>query len=168
MTKNLFGRLGVLFLVLGVIAVAAVGWTLRPDRHAGWVETTGTVIGHEEHRSYDREDRRWETHWSLVVTITDEAGQEHTVTSNIRTNRPKPIGATVDVRYPPGQIDRAQVGWDAWFWTIFLGIWAVVLLFLGVIFLFVVGRAIARTPGRASASGKRASEDTHKPAIEDR
>lgn len=131
-----FNRLGPIFLVLALACAIGLGWNLRPNKYEGWIETTGTVVNHTHHRDYDR-DRGSDETWGIVVRFPDEAGVEHEAESRTRSSHPKPIGATVDVRYPPGQPDRALIGFDSWFWVLFLGIWTLVLTILGLAFTFV-------------------------------
>lgn len=92
---TLFRKVG-LFLLLGAIVCAAVaGWSLRPGQHDGWVETTGTVIDHRIARDSDGDVR------APVVRFTDGTGADQVVVSSFYSSNWDPVGATVDVRYPP-------------------------------------------------------------------
>ncbi|WP_425307475.1 DUF3592 domain-containing protein [Ammonicoccus fulvus] len=161
-----FRIIGPVLLVIALACAIGLGWNLRPNKYEGWVETSGTVVSHTYHRDYDRRDRSSDETWGVVVRFSDEAGVEHQVESATRSNNPKPVGDTVDVRYPPGQPEQAKIGMDAWFWVMFLGIWTLVLSILGIAFT-VAGRATRRmapaVEGRAGAK----IEDANEPTFED-
>ena len=140
-----FRIVGRAFLVSALACAIGLGWNLRPNKYEGLIQTTGTVVEHTHHRTYDRDDRHWNDSWAVVVRFSDETGAEREVESLSRTSNPEPIGAQVDVRYPPGQPDRVQVGMDSFFWVLFLGIWTSVLTVLGIAFT-VAGRVTRKVP----------------------
>ncbi len=155
-------------LVLAMLAAGALAWSLRPGRFDGWIETTGTVVALDRHISRDSDGDRRVT-YALVVEYADEDGALSTGVSSMRTSNPKPVGATVSVKYPPGEPWKAQFDDEGtWFGVLFFGIWAGVLGILGTAFTIVGVKARDRwTPLRtADSSGRRPvpdGEDTSEP-----
>ncbi|HHV20475.1 MAG TPA: DUF3592 domain-containing protein [Propionibacterium sp.] len=141
---NPFRVLGPILLVLALVCAGVVGWSLRPGKYDGWVETSGVVVDQERRVRRDRESGQQRVTYRIVVQYANEAGEPHEVTSQVGTNRPKPIGEPVVVRYPPGEPAKATIDNDTtWFMGLFFGIWAVVLGIIGTA-MTIVGR---RYPG---------------------
>lgn len=134
---RIFRVLGIAMVLLALVAAAAVAWTLRPGRFDGWVETTGTVVALDRHVSRDSDGGQSVT-YAMVVEYTDEHGKPFTGISGARSSQPKPVGATVAVRYPPGQPAAATFDDEGTlFGVLFFGIWAVVLGLIGTVFTIV-------------------------------
>lgn len=165
---RVFRIAGIVMLVLALVAAAALVWNLRPGRHDGWIETTGTVVSLDRHVSRDRDGDRSVT-YAMWVEYADEHGNTFTAVSSVRSSQPKPIGATVDVRYPPGRPGEAELDNEGtWFAVLFFGIWAGVLGLLGTVFTIVGFRTRdlwepLRTAEPAELRSALHREDTNEP-----
>ncbi len=125
-------------LVLVALGLLAVGWRLtQTDRyfllHAE--RTTGTVV---EHEAFEREARKVQERYRLVVAFTTPAGERVRFRSIANYGRPPyAVGETVGVRFDPDRPMRARVDRRIELLAPVL-IWAA-----AVIVLAVVGVAIA-------------------------
>ena len=97
-------------LVLVSLGLLAGGWRLtETDRffllHAA--RTSGQVVAHE---SFEREARKVQQRFRLVVAFTTPAGERVRFRSVASYGRPPyAVGATVPVRYDPERPTRARV-----------------------------------------------------------
>ncbi len=125
-------------LVLVALGLLAVGWRLtETDRffllHAA--RTTGQVVAHE---GFEREARKVQQRFRLVVAFTTAGGERVRFRSTSNYGRPPyAVGETVPVRYDPDRPTRARVDRR-------IELLVPVLIWLGaVVLLGVVGVAIA-------------------------
>ena len=97
-------------LVLVALGLLGVGWGLtETDRffllHAE--RTTGQVVAHE---SFEREARKVQERFRLVVAFTTAGGERVRFRSSANYGRPPyAVGETVPVRYDPDRPTRARV-----------------------------------------------------------
>jgi hypothetical protein len=161
---KVFRYVGILLVAGAIICAAVVAWSLRPGRYEGWIETTGTVIDHEVTWSTDSETRRRTELRAPVIEFTDESGQRVVITAATSSSDWPAVGSSVRLRYPPGQPTEALTDKEGHFVPIFFGIWALVLGFVGTVFLMLTKMFNSATP----APGRRTTqpeivEDTSEP-----
>lgn len=161
---RLFRYVGILLVAGAVIAAAVVAWSIRPGRYDGWVETTGTVIDHRVTWSTDSETRRTTELRAPVIEFTDESGKRIVITAETSSSDWPAVGSNVRVRYPPGQPTEAQTEDEGHFLPIFSGIWALVLGFVGTVFLMLT-KMFSSAPSvqRHRTARPEVAEDTSEP-----
>lgn len=104
----------------GLCVLSVYLWQRRRAFLAKAVATRGRIV--EEHedereettRDGDEETTRVVTHYSYVITFTDQQGREQQFTTSGSTNRLGSVGRDVAIRYNPEDPDHAELATDGW------------------------------------------------------
>jgi hypothetical protein len=119
-----------LLLAIGALAVLADGWSW----YGRSASASGTVVAHDGGGVSVRVgggSRSQRASYAEVVSFTDASGALHEFKSRIATSDPFAVGASVPVRYDPGNPADATI--DTWF-----RLWGFPLIFVGAGVLMAV------------------------------
>lgn len=132
-----------LILAIGALVVLADAWSW----HGRSVSATGMVVAHDSggvHARVGVGSRTQRASYAEVVSFTDASGAQHEFKSRIATSDPFEVGASVPVRYDPGDPSDATI--DTWF-----RLWGFPLIFAGAGVLMAVVGGVFRGFGSRSA-----------------
>lgn len=129
-----FAGIGSLFAGLGL-------WMAKKEmRGRRWREVEGRVVGHTSHWSSDSDGDRTLMHTAEIEYRLPGMGLRTTADS-LSTNHPKPVGATMRVRYNPDDPNDVMV-WAPLRSGCFIGLFVGLgLLFaaIGIVWLVITG-----------------------------
>lgn len=143
MTGGAFGVFGLAFL-----AVAAYFWVQHARFEDTAVRVTGQVSGHHQGSTRGSSESARTTYYRAMVSFPIGDGTYSTFLSTDRSpTLSPPLGAKVQVLYPPGKPDQARVIGSAGLIPIAACVFGGLLLGVGVLILTVGGRRPRRNPG---------------------
>ncbi len=129
-----FAGIGALFAGIGL-------WMAKSEmRGRRWHEVEGRIIGHDSHWSRDSDGDNTLMHTAIVEYRL--AGVTKQMRDSLSTNRPKPVGAAMRVRYNPDDPGDVMI-WapmrNGCFIGIFVGL-GLLFVAIGTIWIVVAGQ----------------------------